>query len=117
MFDFSSTEVRTSWWWAIIAVGFLYFLNLAVRRYLGHKTRARVSIIVFAGAFTLLSVTAILLRVDDGWVHAKFTEARTFLAAVSLWWMILEFRSGNITIKARDDAEQAEAALARSDPP
>lgn len=100
MFDLFSTEVRTSWWWTFSALGFLYFLRLAVRRYIVvGRDRARLSIVAFALSWMVLSMTAPALRWDPNLIHAKVIEVRTFLAMASLWWMIYEFRQGNITLR------------------
>lgn len=97
----TSVEARTSFWWLCEAAGFAYFAYLAVRRFLGGKTRARASIIAFSLTSVVISVTAVLLRTDTLTLHDRLIELRTLLGAAALWWMILEFRRGNITVTER----------------
>lgn len=95
-----SVDFQTSLWWMAAAAGFCYFAYLAICRFLDGRTRARASIIAFSATWTVVAVMAVMIR--TGWVsiHDQVTNSTRFAAAAALWWMILEFRRGNIRTPA-----------------
>lgn len=94
-----SVDARTSLAWAGVAAGFCYFAWLAIRRFFEGRSRGRASIIAFSVTGIVVAVTAVLIRTNTFTVHDRVTEARTELFALALWWMIYEFRRGNITMR------------------